>query len=174
MKRSDTAPQPDMLRLVDDGTVPNNERLPLLLYRGASADGDPVDADTLVTRFARCGWGDAWINGIYDFHHYHATAHEVLGIARGTARVQLGGPAGPMVDLRAGDVMVIPAGVGHCRQSASADLSVVGAYPRGQVADLRRATPADRAFAIARIRRVALPESDPLHGPAGPLTQLWR
>ena len=77
--------------LRDDGTFPNNEQLPLVLYRGAIrvTEGDP--ATTIEQVFAANGWGNAWRNGIFPYHHYHSTAHEVLGVACGTARVQLGG-----------------------------------------------------------------------------------
>ena len=56
----------------------------------------------------------------------------VLGIAAGWVRVRLGGEGAQTVELRAGDVVVIPAGVAHKNEGASPDLLVVGAYPRGQ------------------------------------------
>src|SRR5579862_9121734 len=103
----------------DDGIVPNNPVLPLVLYRGAlGSDGDL--ALRCERMFAANGWPGAWRNGIYGHHHYHSTAHEVLGIARGSARVRLGGEHGATVELRAGDVVVIPAGVAHKRECASA------------------------------------------------------
>ena len=40
------------------------------------------------------GWLGAWVDGIYAFHHFHSTAHEVLGIVAGSASVILGGPKG--------------------------------------------------------------------------------
>jgi uncharacterized protein YjlB len=98
----------------------------------------------------------------------------VLGLAAGSAIVQFGGPAGPELDVSAGDVVVIPAGVGHCRKSHDAGLVVVGAYPDGCDWDLRRATPADRAMALPNIARVALPNTDPVYGRTGPLLRLWR
>src|SRR5579863_5721155 len=85
----------------DDGTVPNN-RLPLVLYRGAlGTEGDL--AERCEAMFNANGWPDPWRNGIYGHHHYHSTAHEVLGIARGSARVRLGGEQGATIELNAGD-----------------------------------------------------------------------
>ena len=80
----------------------------------------------------------AWRNGIYAHHHYHSTAHEVLGIVAGSVRVRLGGESGKTVELRAGDVVVIPAGVAHKSEGASPDLLVVGAYPGGKSPDMCR------------------------------------
>jgi uncharacterized protein YjlB len=98
----------------------------------------------------------------------------VLGIARGSARVRLGGESGETVELRAGDVVVIPAGVAHKRESASADLLVIGSYPRGQRPDICRAEAAMHDEAAANIARVALPASDPVTGRAAPLLDCWR
>ncbi|WP_250123845.1 cupin domain-containing protein [Chroococcidiopsis sp. CCMEE 29] len=65
-------------------------------------------------------------------HHYHSTAHEVLGISRGKAAVRLGGDArGQTFEVRAGDVIIIPAGVAHKNLDSSSDFLVVGAYPLG-------------------------------------------
>src|SRR5262245_48603087 len=117
-------------RFADDGVVPNS-RLPVVVYRAAlPASGDR--AAQCEAMFARNGWPDAWRNGIYGHHHFHSTAHEVLGIARGQARVRLGGEGGETVEIAAGDVVVIPAGVAHKREVASADLLVIGAYPAGR------------------------------------------
>ena len=156
----------------DDGTVPNNT-LPLVLYRGAlGGDGDL--AARCEAMFETNGWPGAWRNGIYGHHHYHSTAHEVLGIARGSARVRLGGENGATVELRTGDVVVIPAGVAHKRESASGDLLVIGSYPKGQRPDICRAEAATHDEAAANIARVALPASDPVTGRAAPLLDCWR
>jgi uncharacterized protein YjlB len=149
--------------LADDGLVPNNTTLAARIYRAALPTGTGAER-RIEAHFARNGWSNAWVNGIYAHHHYHATAHEVLGLARGSARVQLGGPSGPVVELAAGDGVLIPAGVGHCCLGASRDLSVVGAYPDGADWDHVRATPDARASALAAIARVAVPDSDPVLG----------
>lgn len=171
MTAASQPPTVETYRFADDGTVPNS-RLPLVLYRGAlPAGGDR--AASCERMFARHGWPDAWRNGIYGHHHYHSTAHEVLGIARGSARVRLGGENGQTVELAAGDVVVIPAGVAHKREAASADLLVIGAYPRGQRPDICQAEPARHGRALADIAAVPLPAADPVTGRAAPLLECW-
>ena len=111
---------------------------------------------------------------IYGHHHYHSTAHEVLGIARGSARVRLGGENGATVELNTGDVVVIPAGVAHKRESATADLLVIGSYPKGQRPDICRAETGAHDQSAGNVARVALPASDPVTGRADPLIDCWR
>lgn len=156
--------------LLDDGLVPNNARLPLIVYRrGLDVSGASAAARAL-SHFEANGWSNGWIDGIYDFHHYHATTHEVLGIVAGRADVQFGGPAGPVLTVVTGDAVLIPAGVGHCLVRGSNDLSVVGAYPGGVDWDLVRARPEARPAALAAIARVPSPTSDPVYGGEGPAT----
>lgn len=157
-------PSIETYRLLDDGLVPNNPGIPARVYRHAFPAG--TTEHMIETHFQHHGWANSWVNGIYPFHHYHATVHEVLGIAKGTANVQLGGPAGPVLELAAGDAVMIPAGVGHCRLEATADLSVVGAYPDGADWDLVRATPEARLASLPQIARVVMPKSDPVLGGA--------
>ena len=106
-----------------------------LIHRGACPE---PSAAWFEARFAENCWSNSWRDGIYDFQHYHATTHEVLGVYAGRARVQLGGQGGPIHDLQAGDAVVIPAGCAHCRIEASLDFAVVGAYPGGAEPDLVR------------------------------------
>ena len=164
-------PMIETYHLADDGIVPNSA-LPLVVYRRALPDtGDR--AASCEDMFARNGWPESWRNGIYPYHHYHSTAHEVLGIARGSARVRLGGESGRTVELHAGDVVVIPAGVAHKRETASGDLLVIGSYPRGQSPDTCRAEPGRHDHA-ANIAAVKLPASDPVTGGSGPLLDYWK
>lgn len=154
-----------------DGPIPNSARLPVLLYETAIADPGPDAAEAFERLFRRNGWSPQWRNGIYDYHHYHSTAHEALGVAAGRAHVLLGGAHGQEVDVRAGDCVVLPAGTGHCLLDASPDLLVVGAYPPGQDWDLRR--DALSAAERAEMAALAIPESDPIVGGRGALLALW-
>lgn len=162
---------PERIFLPEDAQMPNHPDLPVLLYRGVLA-GEAADdlAEAFEARFAASGWGGTWRNGIYPFHHFHPDAHEALGVARGRARVRLGGESGQDLAVAAGDLVVLPAGTGHKLLEASADFLVVGAYPPGQedFETLRESIPRER------LRDAALPTSDPVYGEGGPLVVLWR
>jgi uncharacterized protein YjlB len=135
--------------------IPNHPLFPVLVYRG-------VDSDDVRALFASHGWGGSWIDGVLDFHHFHSTSHEVLGVLAGSATLELGGPQGESFEVAAGDVLVLPAGTGHRRATARQGFTVCGAYPAGQERyDLLRA--ADDA-ARERIARVPVPEQDPVGG----------
>ena len=157
--------------LKDDGMIPNSPN-PLLVYPGA-IDVQKDAAVTIERIFADHTWDRSWRNGIYSFHHYHSTAHEVLGIAKGHAKVQMGGPNGVTFSIQAGDVMVIPAGVGHKNLGASADLLVIGAYPPGPSWDLCRESDLEYKQALVNIPKVPKPPADPVYGVDGPLMNLW-
>ncbi len=159
--------------LCDDGVFPNNPKLPLLLYHQALDLTGPDAPERVLERFAQNRWAGGWVNGIYGFHHYHSTAHEVLGIASGQARVQLGGEEGLIATVTAGDVIVIPAGVAHKNLGADPGFTVVGAYPQGQHPDMCYDKPGERPETDETIARVPFPESDPLAGPAGALMRHW-
>jgi uncharacterized protein YjlB len=134
--------------------IPNHPSFPVLLYR--QVDGD------LRALFGVHGWGGSWVDGVFDFHHFHSTSHEVLGVLSGAATLELGGPQGRSFEVSAGDVVVLPAGTGHRRATARDGFTVTGAYPAGQEDyDLLRG--ADDA-ARERIARVPVPEEDPVGG----------
>ena len=153
----------------DDGGIPNSP-LPVLVYHNVDA---ARDAAACESRFAANRWLGAWRDGIFSFHHFHSTAHEVLGIVRGSAAVALGGPNGRRFHVGPGDVLTLPAGTGHCNAASSEDLLVIGAYPDGMSWDIRRGDPGEHDEALANIRAVPLPGADPVHGKDGPLTELW-
>ena len=165
------APPATAIRFADDGRIPNSA-LPLLHYP-AALSGAAVSPEGFEALFEANGWPPRWRASIFTYHHFHSTAHEVLGIAAGDAWVLMGGASGRELHVRAGDVVVIPAGVGHCRLSASAGFVAVGAYPPGADWDLMRGRAEEHAEALANIARVPLPVSDPVFGVDGPLHGAW-
>ena len=160
--------QLETYRFSDDGQFPNSP-LPLLVYRAALF----ADAGAMERAFRANGWSNAWLNGIFGYHHFHSIAHEVLGIATGEVDVEFGGPEGRAVEVRAGDVVVIPAGVAHRNMGQTSDLLVVGAYPGGMDYDMRRGDPGEHVWALRNIAAVTLPACDPVFGLEGPLHRVW-
>jgi uncharacterized protein YjlB len=166
---------PETILFSDDGITPNNPRLPFICYPGAvelSPYQDP--AAVFEDLFHRHDWNKSWRNGIYDYLHYHSRTHEVLGIARGAARVRFGGDKGRILEIRAGDVAILPAGTGHQCLAASSDLLVVGAYPPQGSYEECRGTAAEHARAARSIADVPVPASDPIYGKDAGLTEIWR
>jgi uncharacterized protein YjlB len=142
----------------------NHPRFPVLVYRGVDAAADGADGARRM--FADHGWGGSWVNGVFGFHHFHSTSHEVLAVVGGRATLELGGPQGRPFHVSAGDVLVLPAGTGHRRASSDGDFTVVGAYPAGQEDYdlLRGEDPAEVEAARERIAALGAPPEDPVGG----------
>jgi uncharacterized protein YjlB len=144
--------------------IPNHPSFAVLIYH--DVDGVAGGADATRRLFADHGWGGAWVDGVFDFHHFHSTSHEALAVVAGAATIELGGPQGKAFDVAAGDVLVLPAGTGHRRATARDGFTVVGAYPAGQENyDLLRGDdPAEVAAARERIAALGAPARDPVGG----------
>jgi uncharacterized protein YjlB len=169
-----TKQEPATLMFADDGSVPNNPRLPFLLYRRVINLAGTPDPELAVEKVFRANdWGDLWRNGIYPYVHYHSMIHEGMGVARGRARVRFGGANGREVEIGQGDVAVLPAGTGHQCLWASSDLMVIGAYPKTGRFDICRGSRGEHAKALQTIPQVPLPDTDPVFGKEGPLLRLW-
>jgi len=159
--------------LEDDGSFPNNEELPLLIYRDAISFEQGNPAAKVEQVFHSNNWTNSWRNGIYSFHHYHSTAHEVLGIYSGSASVQFGGPNGIVKKVSVGGVVVIPAGVSHKNIGSSGDFRCVGAYANGQSWDMNYGKNGERPKADQNLAKVQVPTADPIFGKDGPLLDQW-
>ena len=159
----------------DDGIIPNNPALPLVLYKGGiDLSGSPDPEKVIEKTFAANGWRDMWCNGIFRYVQYHSTIHEAMGVARGRAMVRFGGENGEEIELAAGDVVILPAGTGHQLVTQIRELVVVGAYPGSGKYDLCRGSKAEHAKALAAIANVPRPATDPVFGSQGPLIALWK
>ncbi|TCM13988.1 uncharacterized protein YjlB [Novosphingobium sp. PhB165] len=142
--------------------VPNNQRLPVLVYRAVESGSCETTARAFEKRFAQHGWPPKWRDTIFEYHHYHSTAHETLGIASGRATLVLGGPGANSIEVEAGDALLLPVGTGHCRIQASEDFLAVGAYPKGQNWDICRGAPTPAA--LERIRSMPAAPQNPVSG----------
>lgn len=167
--------QAHALYFQDDGKTPNNPRFPFLFYRSPVSLSHAADpAAVFEVLFEANGWTPEWRDSIYEYNHFHTRTHEVLGIAKGRARVRFGGAKGKTLEVRAGDVVINPAGVGHRRLFSTKDLLVVGAYPQSGRYDEPQPDEVDHNKAVARIAKVKIPAADPVYGRNGPLRVLWR
>jgi uncharacterized protein YjlB len=167
--------KPQRHRFNAAGLVPNHPRWPLIHYRSVARPGKGIDpAAYFEDLFERNGWGDSWRDGVYDYLHYHSRIHEVMGVARGSAVVQFGGKTGRKLRVKAGDVVVLPAGTGHQCISAGKDFLVVGAYPATGTYDVCRPTEEEFRKAVKTVSRVPPPRKDPVYGRDGKLVDLWK
>ena len=158
----------------DDTSIPNHPTWPMIVYKGAFADVSGDRASAIENAFHKNGWANSWRNGIYSYPHFHSNAHEVLGIAEGSATVRFGGEMGGVFEIEAGDVVLLPAGTGHQNLGSSPDLLVIGAYPSDCANwDLCRGESADRSSILESIRAVPLPSTDPVLGSKGGITEHW-
>ncbi len=96
--------------------IPNTsiQKKPLLIYYSAF---HKASASTMENHLSTVGVvTPQWRYIMYSQSHFHSTAHEVLCVAHGKAKLCFGGEDNPKrVEplVEKGDVMVVPAGVRH-------------------------------------------------------------
>jgi uncharacterized protein YjlB len=95
-------------------------------FESNSGTVEPSDVEALVTKH---GFEPQWRYSMFDFDHFHSTTHELLVPFRGRATIVLGGME--RLDVRAGDVLLLPAGVAHRAERAEDGFCMVGSYPAG-------------------------------------------
>ena len=173
MEKELSLKKPEHCIIHGDNEFPNNDYLPVLIYKQAFDPKIKELGDTIEETFNKNNWTNSWRNGILEKHHYHSNTHEVLGVSSGNCKVQLGGPNGVVFDVEKGDVIVLPAGIAHKNLSCSKDFEVVGGYPGGIEHDMRYGKPGDRPAADENIQKVPLPETDPVRGFDGDLLTFW-
>jgi uncharacterized protein YjlB len=158
--------------LKDDGTFPNSS-LPVLHYTNV-LDIPVLFASWHVKRqFAKNGWTNAWAAGIFTYHHYHSNTHEVLGIIKGETTMCLGGKNGVKIDVKKGDVLILPAGVAHKNMREENAVVCVGAYPHGKDYDMNYGKEGERPNADSTIAMVTIPYKDPVFGLKKGIHEFW-
>ena len=153
----------------DDGTIPNNPNFPVVFYPGVFKH----HSHEIESIFNLNNWRNSWINGVYDYHHFHSNAHEVLGVRSGSAILTIGGVQGETIEVKTGDVLVLPAGTGHMNVKSSNDFKIVGAYPNGDEYNVMTGKTSERLQALKDIPLVTSPSSDPVYGNRGQVLNHW-
>ena len=164
--------KPEFYTFEDDGVIPNSP-LPVVIYRQVIPLDEKDFASFLETTFQKNGWTNNWRDIVLPYDHFHSNTHEVLGVSRGTVSLQVGGAAGKTVALTAGDVAVMPAGVGHRDISHHTHYEIVGGYPNGRQWDMMTGTQDERPIAQKNIASLPTPQTDPIFGTNGPLIKAW-
>lgn len=166
-------PKPELFYVKDDGIFPNSH-LPIIYYPKVLKLPKLFPAQHIKNLFRKNNWANNWKQGIYTYHHYHSTTHEVLGICKGETLLQLGGENGITLFVEAGDVLIIPAGVAHMNLGEENDVSVVGAYPDGRDFDMNYGKPGERPKTDHNVASIPLPLTDPVFGEDGELLHAWK
>ena len=147
--------------------MPNNPDHPAVIARDAL--GGAHDDRAVRGLMEGNGWGGTWTSTVFDYHHFHPDAFEALAVASGSATLMLGGPQGETVEVRAGDVMILPPGFGHRRlamQRRLPDLRRLSSGP-GELHHRPRSGYDDAM--LRQIAAVAKPRTDPVWGAEGAL-----
>jgi uncharacterized protein YjlB len=154
----------------------HNSKLPVLIYQKAINIPSQKDKFAISVQkiFSRNGWSNSWSNGIFDFHHYHSNTHECMAICEGHAEIILGGPKGKKINISSGDVIILPAGVGHKCLKSSKDFICVGAYPQGKNFDINLGRAHELEKARKNIKNLNHPSKDPVFGKEGFLKTYWK
>ncbi|HEX3935633.1 MAG TPA: cupin [Puia sp.] len=164
--------QPALFYLKDTGIFPNST-LPAVLYHQA-LDLPYLFKGLFVKQlFAKNHWTNAWDSGIFTYHHYHSTSHEVLGFFKGGTTLLLGGENGQPITVGPGDVLVIPAGVAHKNLGREHQVGCIGAYPDGRDFDINTGKPGERLTTDQNIAQLPVPDNDPVYGAGKGIPLLW-
>ncbi|KAI9892701.1 MAG: hypothetical protein M1814_001121 [Vezdaea aestivalis] len=166
-----------------------NSIFPVLVYRSALVSSAQETTTASVRKqFEPNGWHWQGTFKAYYGHHFHSVTHECYVVLKGSSVLSLGAKKGVgsvsgedyhvvEVEVKAGDAIVLPAGVAHSSLTASPDYEYVGLYPNGS-------PPYDTNWCEAGVqetlqigesaRGVPVPISDPINGARGPLMSIWR
>jgi uncharacterized protein YjlB len=159
--------------LKPQGYFPNNPRYSLLIYKSVF-NINHLSSTEIKNLLKKNDWGNAWTNGVYDYHHYHSNTHEVLVIIAGWCDILYGGPKGKIFRVSEGDVVIHPVGVSHKKIISSENFICVGAYPNSNNYDMCYGKEKEHPEVDFNIEKVPLPETDPIFGKEGILFKFWQ
>ncbi|KAL4900340.1 hypothetical protein BDW74DRAFT_96468 [Aspergillus multicolor] len=148
---------------------------PLMIYHQAF----DASSDELSKHLERIGEvSPSWTYSMYTQTHFHSTSHEVLGVILGSAKLCFGGEGNPdrfEPEVSNGDLITVPAGVGHRLLSETAKVQgpfqIIGAYPRGKSWDMCYGRPGEED-SCRNIESLDWVQADPLYGEGGPAMQV--
>ncbi|WQF88074.1 Putative uncharacterized protein YjlB [Colletotrichum destructivum] len=184
-----TPPQPEQYIVRPTAHCPNNF-LPVLVYRGVLPE--PHNEETTSTYLQRYGWVKKGTWGTITTKHFHPNTHECYGIFQGDSELVFGegggdtSGTGARCFVRAGDVVVVPAGVAHASVTQERKLEeggdggeryrYIGVYPEGAPKwrnEYGKKPLVDNRELAEEVSYVPVPDKDPISGLGGPLVQIW-
>ncbi|OWZ62233.1 hypothetical protein AYX14_05636 [Cryptococcus neoformans] len=159
------------------GAFPNTslQHYPFLIYY--SAYPSTLTVDQIEDHLLSVGVvKPSWRSPMSSIHHYHSTTQEAMVVTSGSARLCFGGPPeegnnGRLeVEVKKGDVMIVPAGVSHGMLENRGGFEMLGGYPIGaEDWDFCVGKEEEKGEAWERIKGLAWFEKDPVYGDQGPV-----
>ncbi|KPI43616.1 uncharacterized protein AB675_6840 [Cyphellophora attinorum] len=141
---------------------------PLMIFHGAfpTASASQIEKHLTDTGVVT----PQWRYTMYSDTHFHSTTHEVLVISSGSAKCCFGGEENsgrvePV--LQKGDVVVIPAGVGHRLLEDHGAFQMIGSYPQRHSWDMCYGRKGEEKK-VEGIAKLAWFTRDPVYGDDGP------
>ncbi|KAK6204179.1 transcription factor that binds to CRE motif [Pestalotiopsis sp. IQ-011] len=157
--------------------IPNTsvQNKPLMHYHGVFSSA--ITASGIESHLNSVGAVEPqWRFTMYSTTHFHSTSHEVLCISRGRATLCFGGEDNPErveLDAQKGDMLVVPAGVGHrlLREEGSDGFEMVGSYPPGCNWDMCYGKRGEETK-VESIGKLTWFTKDPAYGDQGPALEV--
>ncbi|KIW73646.1 hypothetical protein PV04_01745 [Phialophora macrospora] len=150
--------------------IPNTsiQHKPLMIYHGAFSNATPSSVESHLRSVGVVS--PQWTYTMFTETHFHSNTHEVLSIIAGSAKCCFGGEKNtervePV--LRQGDVVIVPAGVGHRLLEDYGDFQMVGSYPTGKTWDMCYGK-AGEEEQVRQIEGLGWFKRDPVYGDDGP------
>ncbi|CAK7563979.1 MAG: hypothetical protein SEPTF4163_001862 [Sporothrix epigloea] len=170
--------EPETYYLKRNQHAPNNA-FPVLVYRQCLPL--PVSEEKTTAFLEAHAWEKKGTWGHIGVRHFHPNVHECYGVIAGESTMLVGcgsddpDDSGQEIELSVGDVIVLPAGTGHCNLQSTKNYLYVGVYPSG--GPMYKAELGKEGADVAALRRevdsVAMPLEDPVSGKDGALLKLW-